>query len=231
MKSYLAKVSLALLSAGFLLGCQDQGSGPVGPEGLGPEFAKVKNCDPPNPHPSCKDGDAGDNSTALVALIGGFNTGTGQTATVQTDSRTRLKLFNASEAFETDINLSNTMELADADGCTVKNNGGDLAQYLDQSLAARNFSMEFDKKATTSNRHSLGVNWLNADGLRIRVGLKANISGFPELSVTTTALGGGSTQYTFTQGAVNVQRLVGGVKQMDELFCPNLDEVIVTVTR
>ena len=40
MKSNLTKVSLALVSAVFLLGCQDQGSGPVGPDGLGPQFAK-----------------------------------------------------------------------------------------------------------------------------------------------------------------------------------------------
>ena len=38
MKSHLAKVSLALLSAAFLLGCQEQGSEPVGPEG--PQFNK-----------------------------------------------------------------------------------------------------------------------------------------------------------------------------------------------
>ena len=38
MKSHLAKVSLALLSTVFLLGCQEQGSGAVGPEGLGPEL-------------------------------------------------------------------------------------------------------------------------------------------------------------------------------------------------
>ncbi len=38
MKAHLTKVSLALLSTVFLLGCQDMGSGPVGPEGLGPEF-------------------------------------------------------------------------------------------------------------------------------------------------------------------------------------------------
>ncbi len=38
MKAHLTKVSLALLSTVFLLGCQDLGSGPVGPEGLGPEF-------------------------------------------------------------------------------------------------------------------------------------------------------------------------------------------------
>ena len=35
MKAHLTKVSLALLSAAFLLGCQEQGSEPVGPEGLG----------------------------------------------------------------------------------------------------------------------------------------------------------------------------------------------------
>ena len=64
MKASLTKVSLALLSAVFVLGCQDQG--PVGPEGLEPQFAKAekpdKNCDPTNPpvHPSCKpDGDDG----------------------------------------------------------------------------------------------------------------------------------------------------------------------------
>ncbi len=38
MKAHLTKLSLALLSTVFLLGCQEQGSGPVGPEGLGPEF-------------------------------------------------------------------------------------------------------------------------------------------------------------------------------------------------
>lgn len=32
MKTHLTKVSLALLSAAFLLGCQDQGSEPVGPD-------------------------------------------------------------------------------------------------------------------------------------------------------------------------------------------------------
>ena len=41
MKAHLAKVSLALLSAAFLLGCQEQGSEPVGPEG--PQFDKPNN--------------------------------------------------------------------------------------------------------------------------------------------------------------------------------------------
>ncbi len=36
MKAHLAKLSLALLSTVFLLGCQEQGPGPVGPDG--PQF-------------------------------------------------------------------------------------------------------------------------------------------------------------------------------------------------
>ena len=48
MKAHLTKVSLALLSAAFLLGCQDQGSGVVGPDGLSPQFAKGGKPGPPD---------------------------------------------------------------------------------------------------------------------------------------------------------------------------------------
>ena len=40
MKSDLTRISLALLSAVFVLACQDLGLGPVGPDGLVPQFAK-----------------------------------------------------------------------------------------------------------------------------------------------------------------------------------------------
>ena len=61
MKRSLTKVSLAPLFAVFVLGCQEQGSGPVGPGGLGPQFAKVKNCDPEKGkiRPTCEGGDDG----------------------------------------------------------------------------------------------------------------------------------------------------------------------------
>ena len=36
MRSFLP--SVALVTAAFLLGCQEQASNPVGPEGLGPQF-------------------------------------------------------------------------------------------------------------------------------------------------------------------------------------------------
>jgi len=41
MKFDLAKVTLALASVAFLLGCQDLGSGPVGPDALAPQFNKA----------------------------------------------------------------------------------------------------------------------------------------------------------------------------------------------
>ncbi len=65
MKSHLAKVSLAVLSTVFLLGCQEQGSGPVGLEGLGPEFAKPDAC--PG-HPSCKDEPSDSPRNAVVTV-------------------------------------------------------------------------------------------------------------------------------------------------------------------
>ena len=40
MSAHFTRVSLALLTAVFLLGCQDLGSGPVGVDGLEPQFAK-----------------------------------------------------------------------------------------------------------------------------------------------------------------------------------------------
>jgi hypothetical protein len=51
MKSDFVKVSLALLSAVFILGCQDQGAGAVGVDGLEPQFAKGGKGKPPEADP------------------------------------------------------------------------------------------------------------------------------------------------------------------------------------
>ena len=59
MKAHLTKVSLALLSTVFLLGCQEQGSGPVGPDSEvgGPNFTNQKKN--PKPHGNGDDDGAG----------------------------------------------------------------------------------------------------------------------------------------------------------------------------
>lgn len=177
---------------------------------------------------------AGGNSgnAVVMSLTGGMNTPSDQPATVAADGHTRFKVYNCceDEAFATDIALSATLAAADAGACTTRNSGGDLGRYLTQALAGRNITMEIDRTATVSTRHHLGVNWLD-NGIRIRVKLKGNIAGYPELTVTTTNLGEGRTQYTFSQGAVNVERLSGGgPKQTDQLFCVNQDQVVVVVS-
>jgi hypothetical protein len=62
------------LTAAFLA-CQDSTPNLTTPDVPGPRFAKVKDCDGPDPHPSCKDGDDGGGSTArAVVLSGGYTT-------------------------------------------------------------------------------------------------------------------------------------------------------------
>lgn len=83
MKAHLAKVSLALLSTVFLFGCQDMGSGPMGPEGLGPEFNK-----PPHDH-----GDKGDPEQSTLTLADGIQA-TALPVTVKWDRDDKFRVNN-----------------------------------------------------------------------------------------------------------------------------------------
>lgn len=138
MKSSLTKVSLTLLSAVFILGCQDMGSGPVGLDDLGPQFAKViKNCDPDiGPvHPSCKDGgDDGGGPTvadATVVLSGGMVTSTPQGVRIQRESDSKIVLEdvrdeNGASTFSSEIalTLTHAVALADLDGAGFPGSSG-----------------------------------------------------------------------------------------------------------
>ncbi len=70
MKAHLTKVSLALLSTVFLLGCQDMGSEPVGPEGLGPEFTHKNGAE----HGKGGGGGGGNSEAFELDLAGGMTT-------------------------------------------------------------------------------------------------------------------------------------------------------------
>ncbi len=73
MRGHLTKVSLAFLSAVFILGCQDQGTGVVESEGLGPQFGV--NCEKKPNHPKCPDGgDVGGGVAGTVTLEHGMMT-------------------------------------------------------------------------------------------------------------------------------------------------------------
>ena len=88
MKAYLAKVSLALLSAAFLLSCQEQGSEPVGPE-----FVKKGIDCGLTDHPSCKDDDDDDPAPTTLDLVDGMET-MGLDVTVKRDNSTELRVGN-----------------------------------------------------------------------------------------------------------------------------------------
>ena len=82
MKSELVKLSLALLSAVFILGCQDQGAGPVGPDGLVPQFDKAGtgNCRKMPHDVHCHGGgELGDALFNVTVMIGGETAGEGTT--------------------------------------------------------------------------------------------------------------------------------------------------------
>ena len=68
MKSNLAKVSFALFFAVFILGCQDLGTGPVGADGLVPQFGKP-DCGTAATHPSCKPPDDDEPEVPRYAII------------------------------------------------------------------------------------------------------------------------------------------------------------------
>jgi hypothetical protein len=202
------RCSALLLSIG-LGACTDGTPALLGPDAPVPQFGKT--------------------STMLAALSGGMNAAA-QMVNVGSDSRTRLELWAPDAAYVTSIDLGETQGLADAGQCTVKNNGGDLGQFMVQPAQARSFGLSYDKTAATSSRHSLNVTWV-IDGVRHRVRVKGNIDGFPLLTVHATDLGGGTTRYAYSGGAINVERVLNGVKQFDEMFCTSRDVIVVTVTR
>ena len=74
MNKHLVKVSLALLSAVFILGCQDMGTGVVASDGQGPQFGGVKH---PGPHNKDDDGSGG--GGLIYDRPGGLNDSDGYT--------------------------------------------------------------------------------------------------------------------------------------------------------
>ena len=120
------------------MGCQDVGSGPVGPEGLEPQLAKDKVC--PG-HPSCKTLGDGGNITATLGLGGGMNSTAPIAVTGMDDSSL---IFNTNE-FVVDIQMNFTqMNFTTAANCEVRvgTNGvkrGGLVQEVKDYLVAQLF--------------------------------------------------------------------------------------------
>ena len=219
MKSHLAKVSLALLSAVFVLGCQDMGSGPVAPDDLGPQFAKaIKNCDPEKGpvHRSCKDGDGGGGPTAAdatVVLSDGM-TSTAQDVRIQRESDSEIHFEDVRDGtgastFESVIALTATRleALADLDdggfpgssGCVVKPANTSeavmrgLLAKLSDGVQVRFFLLSIDKTAlgSASKGHGIGSTFTDGTGQLISLmGAGTKKRLLPGVSATVALISG-----------------------------------------
>ena len=141
MKSNLTKLSLALVSAVFILSCQDQGTGPVAADGPGPQFAV--DCDAKPDHPKCSGGGGGGGEEASFTVTHRgdyFTTGDPITGRPGSGKPGTSIGFGTVHDFET-IVLSERFvgqlaEFGDIDKCFKKVNGR-RAFDLDGGLRAR----------------------------------------------------------------------------------------------
>lgn len=193
MKTHLAKVSLALLSAALVLGCQDQGSGTVGPDGLGPQFAK-KSCDDNPNQGSCKGEEGGGVLVNLTMTSGlliaerspqtvtlkdgektlGFHAGSAQPINFAIDMDETRKSAAMSPSTGLDFNTNVCRPGGKGDPSDAELNElfaklTDNSQTLDRTLFVEVDKETVDDPDTptveeTSEEHSIGVRWEAADG-------------------------------------------------------------------
>ena len=195
MKAHLAKVSLALLSVAFLLGCQEQGAGPVGPEGLG---IQAKRTNPGKKPPK----DAGPGSDRLVTITGGL---LAEGRLVQVDSDNQKKFVISASDFHGAISLTGT-ETAGLDKCvtTVGTEPAlspkDLLALLTDASRPRKFIMRFDRH-DPSGFNQIQYQW--GDQLQLFIG-SVPTSKADSVLLPTVAAEDPAFTFTFTAGEVEL---------------------------
>ena len=173
MKSSLAKVTLALLSAVFILGCQDVGSGPVGPGGL--EIQAKREKDP-------RKGD-GSNTLAKLIITGGMTGPTvqpdpnGLTVPIDQevsfgDGKNQFKIqAHANAIGDHPINLKMNLNVKAID-CGPPATGDDGALVvalldklnIEDLLPRRQLFVTVGKDGEKSDDHMISVFWDEDDG-------------------------------------------------------------------
>ena len=220
MKAHLTKVSLALLSAAFLLGCQEHGSEPVGPEGLGPEFAKVKNCNPVigDVHPSCKPADD-DDKTVTVTLSGGMEAS-------DDDTLTGVKVFSDNDkkfAMNTTAQSRGTITMDfDAVVCVSEPIGANTDRVtrlqdqltnpaIDVSMAL--FEVRVDRRNNENN--VLDVTYDPDEKGQVILGWARR----DPISVRITRDNADNEVFTFTGGRIRVGEVEGRARDRIRILC------------
>ena len=231
MKAQLAKLSLALLSAVFLLGCQEQASSPVGLEGLDPQFRHGGK--PPHGAPG-PGGDPGKNVevTLPATLLDGTSDPNGiessgpQSAQIVQDGA-KLNVC-CGDRFDGTLNLTTS----GGDACRIEGSmsEAELKEFLEQTIGNEEqptvWFFQVDRKNETSRKHILRVNWtIPGQDKRIIVTLR-NDNEFGRLTVTERPDPDGDADkslFTFTGGAADgaVAVSFGGlVDPESHLVCP-----------
>ena len=240
MKSHLTKVSLAFVSALFILGCQDLGTSVEASDGLGPQFAKGgKKGKPDKPGGGGGGGGGSGNTEAFELDLAGGMLVTG--LDVDGQGSIVLQSNNFPEVIKVDFRLYEIGEceiIRGTDGVhhapTIElEHETRLLEELDLTTVTNGtFGMDIDLTGleppdVTSTPHFLEVNYDNEFGKRSVVAL----------------LGGGTVTWVSSIGSVDVFKLAGpvtvairgvtggkGKKSNRTIRCGGADDNVVTAT-
>ncbi len=228
MKSDLTKLSLALLSAVFILGCQDLGTGAVEADGLEPQFAKGGKGKPP-----------GGNVSATVTLAGGMEMAPGLPLVGKYDDNTVSLNTN-------DFDVKIDMKFSPDQTCTmiVGADDGGVMDHLEGQLATASptsgaFFLEIDKtglqvgESTQAEKHLLLVEYAHVfDGHSVQV-LIIHGDAFAPAEVAWVTSTASEDVFNFTGQIVVWMHGVGGLKGKRgrrATACDAVDKNLVTVT-
>lgn len=245
MKSHLTKVSLALISAAFLFGCQERASSPVEPEGLGPQFG-AKKCVRDNSLPGCSGGEEEEEGgqggvPAQLEMEGGMTTTSGQRVDFQDGENTLV--FNNPMGGVTFAMALAVTHTAGRDVCVTflgkrANPSNDELNVLFATLRDgtrnRKFFVHIDKNAlgddSPPNEHTISIVWEDENNEKFNVSV-GKLSPTEPGTSTVTLSGNLSSgvRVTFTGGFIRLRNRTGKVPEYFNLTCPISNTDVITM--
>ena len=172
MKTQSLTMGLAFLVAAFMWGCQEQGSGPVGPDGLRPQFDKAVN-DPECPVPLTEKGHCHDEDGVLVATFTAKFTGDVTAEVVLAGPQGNKKLLQHVPGELGTLSLPSSFRdlITGGDACfgaetfnVAEGTGGLIVSQNKPGSTDANISFSFDAEGTDNADNSLIRYQLVLDG-------------------------------------------------------------------
>ena len=212
MKKHALTMSVAVLSAALVWGCQEQGSTPFEPDGI---LAKADRGGGKG------GGGGGGKETAKVELREGMTTTLLQTVVVEKDSDQELVLRGDGK-----IEFALAIDVGSCEVTKGRDEQFALVAKLTNALQPRTFNMTVDKPSlkSASDKHQINTTRTEEDKLfTLRLG---TLDDFPQWESTVTQTNG---TFTFTEGGVLIWDRSGKVKDHVKIKCENKSTIIVTV--